>query len=156
MNEEINIFKVLDFIRDNSAAYAQAKANRQYLENYRKTVKAQQMKQHLSLPVSAQEREAYASEEMQQIDKAIQTAQEEEVQRAQAFQTYVNALAGHPKALSIAAQIVGVDLPAGMEYDELDTKPEVIEPEPAPMVEEVEEEVEEDETYETLEEKYAD
>lgn len=79
MNEEINIFKVLDFIRDNSAAYAQAKANRQYLENYRKTVKAQQMKQHLALPVSAQEREAYASDEMQQIDKAIQAAQEEEV-----------------------------------------------------------------------------
>lgn len=78
MNEEINIFKVLDFIRDNSAAYAQAKANRQYLENYRKTVKAQQMKQHLSLPVSAQEREAYASEEMQNTDKAIQAAQEEE------------------------------------------------------------------------------
>lgn len=76
--EEINIFKVLDFIRDNSAAYAQAKANRQYLENYRKTVKAQQMKQHLALPVSAQEREAYASEEMQQIDKAIKEAVEEE------------------------------------------------------------------------------
>lgn len=44
----------------------------------RKTVKAQQMKQHLSLPVSAQEREAYASEEMQNTDKAIQAAQEEE------------------------------------------------------------------------------
>jgi hypothetical protein len=72
-------------------------------------------------------------------------AQEEEVQRAQAFQTYVNALAGHPKAISIAAQIVGVDLPAGMEYDELDTKPVEPEPmaEPEP-VEEVEEEVEED------------
>lgn len=79
MNEEINIFKCLDFIRDNSEAYAQAKANRQYLENYRKTVKAQQMKQHLSLPVSAQEREAYASAEMQKIDKDIQTAMEEEV-----------------------------------------------------------------------------
>lgn len=79
MSDEINIFKVLDFIRDNSAAYAQAKANRQYLENYRKTVKAQQMKMHLALPVSAQEREAYASDDMQQIDKAIQTATEEEV-----------------------------------------------------------------------------
>ena len=78
MTDEINIFKVLDFIRDNSAAYAQAKANRQYLENYRKTVKAQQMKKHLSLPVSAQEREAYASEEMQQIDSAIKEAVEEE------------------------------------------------------------------------------
>lgn len=79
MIEEINIFKVLDFIRDNAAEYAQAKASRQYLENYRKTVKAQQMKQHLDLPVSAQEREAYASKEMQDIDKAIQIAQEEEV-----------------------------------------------------------------------------
>ncbi len=78
MSDEINIFKVLDFIRDNSASYAQAKANRQYLENYRKTVKAQQMKKHLDMPVSAQEREAYASDELQGIDKAIQVAMEEE------------------------------------------------------------------------------
>ena len=79
MSEEINIFKCLDFIRDNSEAYALAKANRQYLENFRKTVKAQQMKLHIALPVSAQEREAYASDEMQQIDKAIQAAMEDEV-----------------------------------------------------------------------------
>jgi len=79
MMEEIDIFKVLDYIRDHAKKYAKAKADRQYLENYRKTVKAQQMKQHLSLPVSAQEREAYASQEMQDIDKAIQIAQEEEV-----------------------------------------------------------------------------
>ena len=78
MNEEINIFKVLDFIRDNSAAYATAKANRQYLENFRKTVKAKEMKKHLQLPVSAQEREAYASDELQSTDKAIQIALEEE------------------------------------------------------------------------------
>ena len=75
---EIDIEKVLDFLRDHSAAYAKAKAERQYLESYRKTVKAKVMKQHLSLPVSAQEREAYASEEMQEIDKAIQIATEEE------------------------------------------------------------------------------
>ena len=79
MNEEINIFKCLDFIRDNSEAYAIAKANRQYLENYRKTVKAQQMKNHLSLPVSAQEREAYASDELQTVDLGIKAAMEEEV-----------------------------------------------------------------------------
>lgn len=78
MNEEIDIFKVLDFMRDNSHAYAKAKAERQYLENYRKTVKAQQMKLHLSIPVSAQEREAYASEAMIEVDKAIQAATEEE------------------------------------------------------------------------------
>ena len=79
MTEDIDIFKCLDFIRDNSAAYSLAKAQRQYLENYRKTVKAQQMKLHLSLPVSAQEREAYASEEMQEIDKGIRAAMEDEV-----------------------------------------------------------------------------
>ncbi len=58
-------------------------------------------------------------------------AQEEEVKRAQAFQTYATALQGHPQALSLAAQIVGVDLPAGVEYEHLDQKPEEPkEPEP--------------------------
>jgi hypothetical protein len=79
MTEDIDIFKCLDFIRDNAEDYAIAKAHRQYLENFRKTVKAQQMKLHLSLPVSAQEREAYASEELQEIDKGIQAAMEEEI-----------------------------------------------------------------------------
>ena len=78
MTEEIDIFRVLDYMRDHAAKYAKAKAERQYLENYRKTVKAQQMKKHLSLPVSAQEREAYASEEMIEVDKCIQAATEEE------------------------------------------------------------------------------
>lgn len=78
MNEEIDIFKVLDYMRDHAAKYAKAKAERQYLENYRKTVKAQQMKKHLEMPVSAQEREAYASDEMVSVDKAIQIATEEE------------------------------------------------------------------------------
>jgi IS30 family transposase len=74
MTDEIDIHKVLDFIRDNAKKYAQAKANRAYLENYRKTVKALEMKKHLNLPVSAQEREAYASDAMQQVDKDLQTA----------------------------------------------------------------------------------
>lgn len=42
--------------------------------------------------------------------------QAEEVERAQAFSTYVSA--GIP--MSIAAQIVGIDMPAGMSYDDLD------------------------------------
>jgi hypothetical protein len=74
-------------------------------------------------------------------------SQEEEVQRAGAFQTYVNS--GIP--LHIAAQIVGIDLPAGMEYEDL--KPdEPEEPEPVPPqlqpieeVEEIEEEDDDDE-----------
>lgn len=78
MSEVIDIFRVLDFMRDHSEAYAKAKAERQYLENFRKTVKAQQMKKHLDMPVSAQEREAYASDEIQDVDKAIRIATEEE------------------------------------------------------------------------------
>ena len=58
-------------------------------------------------------------------------SQEEEVQRAQAFSVYATALAGHPQALSIAAQIVGIDLPADMDYSELDKKPEEPKEEPA-------------------------
>lgn len=52
--------------------------------------------------------------------------QEDEVQRASAFQAYVSA-GIRP---SIAAQIVGVELPAGIEYDDLDPEPE---PEPEPQ-----------------------
>lgn len=52
--------------------------------------------------------------------------QEEEVQKAQAFSTYANTFRqnGHPQAISLAAQIVGVDLPQGMEYEELDERDE--------------------------------
>lgn len=60
---EINVFKCLDFIRDNAPQYAQAKANRVYLEEYRKSMKSMLMKQAESNghnAVSAQEREAYA------------------------------------------------------------------------------------------------
>jgi len=80
MSEEIDIHRVLDYMRDHAAMYAKAKAERQYLENYRKTVKAQQMKKHLDLPVSAQERESYASDEIQEVDKAIRIATEEEAE----------------------------------------------------------------------------
>lgn len=56
--------------------------------------------------------------------------QEAEVERAQAFQVYASTLSAHPRGLSIAAQIVGIDLPAGVEYEMLDEKIEkpVVEP----------------------------
>lgn len=72
-------------------------------------------------------------------------SQEEEVKRAQAFQTYASALVGHPQALSLAAQIVGIDLPAGVEYVDLDTKPEPVE-EKKPVEKNKEEPEEEDDT----------
>lgn len=78
MSEKIDIFKCLDFIRDNAAKYAQAKANRVYCEEYRKTLKSQLMKRHIDSPVTAQEREAYADEAYASHLEALQAAVAEE------------------------------------------------------------------------------
>lgn len=78
---EINIFRALDFLRDNAPAYAKAKAERVYLENFRKSKKALLMRNaelagHKS--AALQEREAYADPEYQEVLKALQAATEEE------------------------------------------------------------------------------
>src|SRR3990167_7512853 len=51
--------KAIDYIRDNSEKAAEAKANRIYMEEYRKSIKATIMSEHLTDPVNAQERFAY-------------------------------------------------------------------------------------------------
>ncbi len=60
-------------------------------------------------------------------------SQEEEVQRAGAFSTYVNA----GMKPSLAAQIVGIDLPAGYEYEDLDETDEPAEDTPEDETEDV-------------------
>ncbi|UOF78851.1 hypothetical protein [Caudoviricetes sp.] len=78
---EINIFKVLDYIRDNAKAYAQAKANRIYIEEYRKTLKAklmQQAQQEGATASATQERDAYAHPEYEMLLKALEEAVEAE------------------------------------------------------------------------------
>ncbi|GAC1610290.1 MAG: hypothetical protein NVS3B3_18680 [Aquirhabdus sp.] len=55
----------LEYLRINAGKAAKARAEREYMSEYRKTIKANVMKLHLSEPVSAQEREAYASKEYQ-------------------------------------------------------------------------------------------
>lgn len=78
---EIQIFKALDFIRDNATAYAKAKAERVYLEEWRKSKKALCMQAALAKGVeaaNAQEREAYADPEYQEVLKALKAAVEEE------------------------------------------------------------------------------
>lgn len=57
-DEEID--KALDYLRDNARDAAQAKANRVYVEEYRKVIKAQLMKENGQLSGILQEREAYA------------------------------------------------------------------------------------------------
>lgn len=78
---EFNVFKALDFIRDNAPAYAKAKAERIYLEEFRKTKKALCMKAAEvagSNAVNAQEREAYADPEYQALLQGLRAAVEEE------------------------------------------------------------------------------
>ena len=68
----------VDFIRDNAENLAQAKAARVYLEESLRSVKSMQMKKHAELPVSAQEREAYASDEYRTALAGLQAAVEAE------------------------------------------------------------------------------
>jgi hypothetical protein len=68
-------------IRDKAPAYGEAKAQRVYLEEYRKTKKAMLMKDALKLGVeaaNAQEREAYADPAYHQVLKGLAVAIEAE------------------------------------------------------------------------------
>jgi hypothetical protein len=78
---EINIFRALDFIRDNAPEYAQAKAQRVYLENFRKSKKALLMREaekagHKTAAI--QEREAYSDPAYIEVLEALQAATVEE------------------------------------------------------------------------------
>ena len=78
---QINIFKSLDWIRDNAPAMAQAKAERVYMEEYRKTIKAVLMQKAEASGAKAsatQEREAYAHTEYQAHLLGLQSAVEKE------------------------------------------------------------------------------
>lgn len=58
MTQEIDVFRVLDFMRDNAKKYAQAKANRIHLEEFRKSKKA--LLYQDAPPGTVAEKEAYA------------------------------------------------------------------------------------------------
>lgn len=60
MNDEISPYKALDFIRDNAAVYAQAKADVVYMTEYRKSLKALLMAECAAETQSAKESWAYA------------------------------------------------------------------------------------------------
>lgn len=80
---EINIFKSLDFIRDNATAYAKAKSERVYLEEFRKTKKALLMRDAEiagSKSSATQEREAYAHPEYLVVLDGLKAAVEAEEQ----------------------------------------------------------------------------
>jgi hypothetical protein len=70
-----------ELIREKSGEYGEAKAQRIYLEEFRKSKKALLMKDALTLgfeAANAQEREAYADPEYQQLLKGLAAAIERE------------------------------------------------------------------------------
>lgn len=75
---EIDVFKCLDFIRDHAPEYAQAKADRIYMEEYRKSLKAIYMSEMVGEAVNAQERHAYAHSGYVAHLKALAAAVEKE------------------------------------------------------------------------------
>lgn len=64
----------LDYLRSSALDAAQSRANRIYMEEFRKSLKALIMSEHKDLPVNAQEREAYADKRYQKHLKAMKTA----------------------------------------------------------------------------------
>lgn len=78
---EFNVFRALDFIRDNAPLYAKAKSERIFLEEFRKSKKALMMREaelagHKT--GAMQEREAYAHPEYIQVLEGLRAAVEEE------------------------------------------------------------------------------
>ena len=74
-------YKTVDFILENAPKYAKAKAERIYLEEFRKTKKALLMKVAMEMgyeSAAAQEREAYAHPEYDELLKGLAVAVEQE------------------------------------------------------------------------------
>lgn len=74
--EERNPHDAIDYIIRHAKKFAQAKANRIYLEEYRKSLKAILMKRSMENAIGAQEREAYAHEEYVELLKGLKEAVE--------------------------------------------------------------------------------
>ena len=60
MIQEQDIDRALAYLRDTAEAAAKARAERLYLDDYSRVLKATIMSEHLAEPVNAQERHAYS------------------------------------------------------------------------------------------------
>jgi hypothetical protein len=60
---EEDVQKAVDWLRDNAQECAKARATRIYLDEYRKSLKALLMSKYPDLPISGQERQAYAHDD---------------------------------------------------------------------------------------------
>jgi hypothetical protein len=78
MSKVIDPQEAVDFIAENAKRLAKAKAERIYVEEYRKTIKARLMKASGVESIGAQEREAYAHPDYERHLEAIRDAVEVE------------------------------------------------------------------------------
>ena len=74
MSQDRDPHKAVDYIFDNAGNFAKAKAERIYLEEFRKSKKALLMKRSLEETIGAQEREAYAHEEYRAVLEGLRSA----------------------------------------------------------------------------------
>lgn len=73
---EVDPHEAVDYILKHAGKFAKAKAERVYIEEFRKSKKAILMKRSLENAIGAQEREAYAHEEYHQLLMALKEAVE--------------------------------------------------------------------------------
>ena len=78
MSEDRDPHKAVDYILLNGKKFAKAKAERCYIEEYRKSLKAILMKRSMENAIGAQEREAYAHPEYVQLLEGLREAIEVE------------------------------------------------------------------------------
>ena len=74
MIDDKDVDKAVHWLIDSADTIATAKANLVYMEAYIKFLKAQIMKEHADMSVSAQEREAYSDDRMKEQIKAVRNA----------------------------------------------------------------------------------
>ena len=75
-NQNRDPHRAVDYIIANAKKFANAKANRIYIEEYRKSLKSILMKRSLEESLGAQEREAYAHDEYKQLLQGLREAVE--------------------------------------------------------------------------------
>lgn len=78
MIQDSDIEKAVEYLRENARSAAQAKANRIYMEEYRKVVKAQIMREHASAALGTQEACAYSDPRYTQHLQAVKEAVEKD------------------------------------------------------------------------------
>lgn len=82
MITDAEILRIIDYLTKNGHAAAKARATREYLTEYRKSLKSTIMSEHADKPLGVQEREAYRDPRyLQHLDALRIAIQDDELHR---------------------------------------------------------------------------